>query len=115
MKMDDSLEILYKQVQAICPVSDAAWKELSAAWVAVHLSRKQLLTRPGDVEKYIYFVLDGVQRAYIDHDSKEATLVFSYTHSFSGVIDSFFLQKPSRYYLETITRSTMLRIHYNDF
>ena len=42
-------------------------------------------------------------------------VIFSYTNSFSGIIDSFFLQQPSKYCLETLTASRLLRIHYNDF
>ena len=66
------------------------------------------------VERYVYMVVDGVQRAFFEHNDKEATLVFSYAPSFSGIIDSFFTQTPSRFHLETITKSTLLRIHYND-
>lgn len=60
-------------------------------------------------------VQEGVQRAFYQDENKEATLVFSYAPSFSGVIDSFLLQQPSEYFLETITQSKLLRIHYNDF
>lgn len=113
--MTEELQVLRNQVEAVHAIGDKAWADMSACWHEVEFSRKQVLTRPGDVEKYVYFVLDGVQRAYIDHNGKDATLVFSYINSFSGVIDSFFLQRPSRYFLETLTRSRMLRIHYNDF
>lgn len=115
LRMTDELDILYSRVKAAYPIGEEAWLDMSVCWQPVEMGRKQMLTLPGDIEKYIYFVIDGVQRAYIDHNSKESTLVFSYTHSFSGVIDSFFLQTPSLYYLETITRSKLLRIHYNDF
>lgn len=111
----EPLDILYNHIKATHPVDEAVWQEMTSCWHGVELGRKQVLTRPGEVEKYIYFVLDGVQRAYIERNGKEATLVFSYTHSFSGIIDSFLMQSPSKYCLETITRSRLLRIHYNDF
>lgn len=72
------------------------------------------MTAAGDTERYVYLVLDGVQRAFYKDEDKEATVVFSYAPSFSGVIDSFFLQQPSKFYLETLTHSRFLRIHYND-
>ncbi len=108
------LDILYKQVQSVHKIDEAAWQDLSLPWTEISLKRKQVLTYAGDTEKYLYLVLDGVQRAYYQHEGKEATLVFSYAPSFSGVIDSFFTQQPSRFCLETITHSTLLRIHYND-
>lgn len=69
-----------------------------------------ILTNEGETEKYIYFVLEGVQRAYaVGEDGREATLVFTYPFSFSGVADSFLLQQPSRYFFETLTPSVFLR------
>jgi CRP-like cAMP-binding protein len=107
-------EQLYKLVQATRPVSDEAFNALAASWQPVSVKRKQLLTRTGEVEKWLYFVLDGVQRAFYEHNGKEATLVFSYAPSFSGVLDSFFTQTPSRFHLETLTASKLMKIHYND-
>lgn len=105
---------LYQLVQATYPVSDKSFAALAAPWQEVVAKRKQLLTRVDEVEKYLYFVLEGVQRAYFEHNEREATLVFSYAPSFSGVLDSFFTQTPSRFYLETLTASRLMRIHYND-
>lgn len=72
------------------------------------------MTAMGETERYVYLVLDGVQRAFYRDGDKEATLVFSYAPSFSGVIDSFFLQQPSKFYLETLTHSRFLRLHHHD-
>lgn len=105
---------LYQLVQATYPVSDKSFAALAAPWQEVVAKRKQLLTRVDEVEKYLYFVLEGVQRAYFEHNEREATLVFSYAPSFSGVLDSFFTQTPSRFCLETLTASRLMRIHYND-
>lgn len=96
-------------------VDEDSWQAMSTCWSSIDIGRKQLLTRQGEIEKYIYFVLEGVQRAYVEHRDKDATLVFSYEGSFSGIVDSFLLQSPSKYFLETITSSRMLRMHYNDY
>lgn len=99
---------------ALGTMSDEAFHAFAAPWTEITIKRKQIMTREGETEKYLYLVLDGIQRAYCAHGDKEATLVFSYAHSFSGIIDSFFLQQPSAYYLETITHSRLLRIAYKD-
>ena len=112
--MADSTETLKQLVFAVSPLEDAAWGALATAWTDISFRRKQQITRAGDTEKYLYVVLEGVQRAFYQDEKHEATLVFSYAPSFSGIIDSFFLQEPSRYYLETLTASRLLRIHYND-
>jgi CRP-like cAMP-binding protein len=75
--------------------------------------RKTVLTAAGETERYLYFVTEGVQRAfYIGSDHPEATIVFTYPPSFSGVADSFLTQKPSRFFFETLTASKMLRSSY---
>jgi CRP-like cAMP-binding protein len=90
--------------------------DLSAVFHKHTAKRKTVLTTEGEVEKYLYLVLEGVQRAYaIGADGREATLVFTYAPSFSGVADSFLLQKPSRYWFETLTPSVFFRTSFADF
>jgi CRP-like cAMP-binding protein len=112
--MPHHIEILRKVVALFGNVDEAALAAFIEPWAEVSIERKQVITRQGDTEKYLYLVLDGVQRAHSSHGDKEVTLIFSYTGSFSGVVDSFFLQQPSAFCLETITASRFLRIHYND-
>lgn len=92
------------------PLTQAASADLFSIWSEHRVKRKEIITAAGDVEKYLYFVTDGVQRiVYQDDQNRESTLVFSYAPSFGGVIDSFFLQKPSVYYFESLTPSAFLR------
>jgi len=111
----EPLQQLYEHIKNISPIEDEIWEAMSDYWHEFTLGRKQVITRIDEVEKYLYFVVDGVQRAFIERDGKEATLVFSYTGSFSGIVDSFLLRQPSKYCLETITKSRLLRIHHRDF
>lgn len=108
-------DILHEQILAFHPLDDEAWEDLMLPWTEVTIKRKQPITRVGETEKYLYLVLEGAQRAYYTHHDKDVTLVFSYPHSFSGIIDSFFLRQPSLYQLDTISESRMLRINYHDF
>lgn len=108
------LDILRAQTSLFHLIDEEALIALAEPWEEVTYKRKQLLTRAGETERYLYLVLDGIQRAFYQDGDKEATLVFSYAPSFSGVVDSFLLQQPSQYFLETITQSKLLRIHYND-
>ncbi|WP_103867246.1 Crp/Fnr family transcriptional regulator [Aquimarina sp. I32.4] len=81
-------------------------------WTPYKVPKKTTLTSPGQTERYIYFVLEGIQKSYYLNESKEHITFFAYAPSFSGVLESFFTQTPSRYYLETITDSAFLRIPY---
>ncbi len=105
-----ALAHLHATVRQVMPLSEAEWADFSEIWQPFEAKRKVILTHEGDTEKYIYFVLDGVQRAYaVAEDGRESTLVFTYPYSFSGVADSLLLQQPSRYFFETLTPSVFLR------
>jgi CRP-like cAMP-binding protein len=107
------LEALHDFVNRIHPLKMEEWEAFSSIWSFVNYKRKTVLTAAGETERHLYFVLEGVQRAfYVDSDHPEATIVFTYPYSFSGIADSFLTQLPSKYFLETITASKMLRTNY---
>lgn len=108
--MTTALAHLQTTVRQILPLDGAAWDDFAGIWSPFEAKRKVILTSEGDTEKYVYFVLEGVQRAYaVGDDGRESTLVFTYPYSFSGVADSFLLQQPSHYFFETLTPSVFLR------
>lgn len=110
---DEPISILQKFISAIHPLREEEWNDFAAIWQPVAFKRKTVLTAAGETERHLYFVLEGVQRAfYVGADHPEATIVFTYPHSFSGVADSFLTQKPSRFFFETLTASKMLRTSY---
>ena len=91
---------LQKFVGAIYPLKETEMEQFLSIWQAFECKRKTVLTAAGETEKHLYFVLDGVQRAfYIGHEKQEATIVFTYPPSFSGIADSFLTQTPSKYFL----------------
>jgi len=109
------LETLKKVMEHIHPLTDEAAHDFYSIWTEHRVKRKEIITAAGDVEKYLYFVTDGVQRIlYQDDQNRESTLVFSYAPSFGGSISSFFLQKPSPYYFEALTPSRFLRAPFEE-
>lgn len=113
--MPDALEQLKQLVNAVSPVSEEDWLAFSSVWKPFSAKRKEVITHVGERENYLYFVLEGVQRVYYyDERDREATLIFSYPPSFSGVLDSLMLQKPSPYCFETLSPSSFLRITFAD-
>jgi CRP-like cAMP-binding protein len=110
-----SLHQLERLVRAIHPLPSDAWTDLATIWQPFSAKRKGFVTLAGETEHFLYFVVKGVQRVhYVDEQGREATLVFSYAPSFGGVIDSFILQQPARYYYETLTPSSFLRTSFPD-
>ena len=108
-------ELLKTFLSQLYPLTAAELDGFTSNWQAVTFKRKTILTAAGETERYLYFVTEGVQRAfYLGDDNKEATIVFTYPPSFSGVADSFLTRTPSLYFLETISASRFLRISYED-
>jgi len=106
----EGIDDVKKLVFAIHPLTVQEWEAFETIWQPVSYKRKTILTAAGEVERHLYFVLEGVQRAfYLDDDHPEATIVFTYPGSFSGVADSFLTETPSRFFFETLTSSKMLR------
>lgn len=106
-------ELLQKFVLQLYPLKPEEADAFVADWQPLTVKRKTILTTAGETERYLYFVVEGIQRAfYLGQENKEATIVFTYPPSFSGVADSFLTQTPSLYFLETITASRFLRISY---
>jgi len=106
----ESIQLLRNLTNSIHPLPEKDWALFSSIWKPFEAKRKEIVTAPGKVEKFLYLVADGVQRIYYqDEEQHEATLVFTYAPSFGGVLDSFLLQLPSKYFYETLTPSTFLR------
>jgi CRP-like cAMP-binding protein len=114
--MQDQTLILKELLNKVHPLQPEVMEELLAIWTPVKAGRKEMMTVTGSVERYIYVVLDGVQRVYyLDEMDREATIVFTYAPSFGGVLDSFLLQTPSKYNYETLTPSSFLRASFGSF
>ncbi len=77
------------------------------------VSKKTILTEPEETERYLYFVKGGIQKSYYLNEGKQHVMFFAYAPSFSGVVESFLTQKPSKYYLESISDSSFIRISYH--
>jgi CRP-like cAMP-binding protein len=110
--MEENLDRLKSFVMDLHTLTDDEWVAFSVGWKTFNAPRKTILTASGETEKYLYFVLSGVQRAYfLGREGKEATIVFTYAPSFSGVADSMLTGKPSNYFFETLTKSEFLRVN----
>lgn len=104
------LQKLKELIQPIQTLREDEWEAFASVWTPFACKRKVVLTSAGTVERYLYFVLDGVQRSfYIGKENAESTIVFTYPYSFSGIADSFLTQTPSIYFFETLTASSFLR------
>lgn len=90
------------------------WEDFSGKWIKKTFSKGEYITQKGQTERYIYFVEEGVQRAFHIRKGEEICVAFSFDHSLSGVYDSFLTQTSAKYYLQAISSSVLLALHYDD-
>lgn len=101
-----------KFLSNIYKVNNRILEEYISCWTECSIPKKTIITESGKTERYIYFVQEGIQKSYYLNDGKQHIMFFAYHPSFSGVMESFLTQTPSKYYLETITDSKFLRLSY---
>ena len=105
-------EVLINFFSQLDAVGESVLKDYTGQWETFELGARTKMTNEGDTERYMYFVLDGIQKSYYLRDGKEHIIAFTYFPSLSGIPESFLSQQPSRYFLSTITKSRFLRISY---
>ena len=96
----------------IHPVAEEILEEYISHWSPFSLPKRTIMTAPCETERYMYYVEEGIQKSYYLNGDKQHIIAFAYAPSFSGIPESFFTQTPSRYFLETITDSTFLRLSF---
>lgn len=87
-------------------------EEYISNWTEYSVPKNTIITWKGDTERYMYFVLSGIQKSFYSNNNKEHIIAFTYSPSFSGIPESFLNQTPSNYFLATITESKFLRISF---
>lgn len=106
------MQIMKDFFSKIYPVESDIMEKYISHWKEYSVPKKTIMTWEGDTERYMYFVLEGIQKSYYINEDKEHIITFSYTPSLSGIPESFLNQSPSKYFLTTITDSKFLRISF---
>lgn len=108
------MDTLREVMQRHAPFTDEEWDTILPLWEPVQVKRGQLISEPGVVERYMYFVLDGAIRIYHVHNEEDVTVAFSYAGHFAGEANSFVSRKPGVFYVEAVSDCDMLRLSYDN-
>ena len=91
-------------------LSSSDWVKIEKQFKPVECSKNQILTKAGQTEDRMYFILQGVVRLYYELDHKDITLNFAFPNAFVNAYTSFLTQEPSEFYLETLTTCSLLSV-----
>ena len=76
--------------------------------------KKEIVSRPGEVEDYLNFIVEGLARKYYQKDNEEVNTQISHEGHIIHSQESFHSRKPSEYFVETLEPSIFISITYND-
>ena len=114
-KLEDKIySSLKAQVEKYTVLTTEEWISFSSHWERCSFKKNDYMIKSGQVEKWFYFVYDGVLRLYADKDGEEINAGFTYNNDFSGEYASFLSQEPTEFYIQAITECTLLRISYQN-
>ena len=95
-------------------LSDQEWQVFSSKLVKRNFPKKHLLLKAGGVENHLSFIERGVVRFYLSREQNDLTFSFAFSKSFVSGYSSFLTRKPSVFYIETLTPTTLWQLTYED-
>src|SRR5438105_2586401 len=109
------IQELKNYINRIHTIDEELLNEFLKHWHVRSGDKKEIITHANSVERYLYFTIKGIQKAYYVKGDKEYIIAFTYPFAFTCIPESFLTQKPSNYFFECLTESNFLRISYTDF
>ncbi len=106
---DDSKLIHY--MKKWTTISEEDEEIIFSAFEPFSIKKKKDLLRYGEICKHINFIVKGCLRSYyVDEKGVEHIHQIRMDNSWISDLESFFSKKPSRYYIEALEESLLLRI-----
>lgn len=108
------MDQIRKYFERFAQQSDEDWEIFSSKLFRQQFPKKTLILRTGQIERHLSFIQTGVIRFYIPREDNDLTFSFAFDNGFVSAYDSFLLQQPVTYHVETLTDSILWRVTYND-
>lgn len=97
--------------QRIVEVDDGVMDRLMAALVPATLAKGALLLQDGEVCEQVWFIGQGLVRAYFLKDGEEVTQQFFFEGSYTTDYESFLTRRPTRLHLQALEPTLLLALH----
>lgn len=106
------LETLRKQAE----FTDEQLERFLGRWEVKRLKKKEIHLRAGEICRATAYVNKGCLRRYVinEHD-KEVIVNFALEDWWIGDLESFFLEQPTRYYIQALEDSELLLLSRENF
>jgi len=101
-------------INKITPITDTDWRLFEKRLVYKEYQKNEILLHTGDIEAYIYFMVEGITRIFQYKNDIEYTLRFNFPISAFNSYVSFISQTPSLISVETLTEIKVFRMTYQN-
>lgn len=104
----------YEYFKLFHDINKADYKLLTDKFKARTFKKGDFITVPGQVQKELYFVKNGVQMSFFDTENKTHVVAFTYFPSLCAIPDSFSFQTPSKHFLTCLTTTELDYITFSE-
>ena len=108
------MDQIRKYFEKYAKQTDKDWDLFSSRLSKQEFPKRAVILRTGQIERHLSFVQKGVIRFYLPKEGNDLTFSFVFANDFVSAYDSFLLQKPVTYCVETLTGCILWRVSYKD-
>lgn len=98
---------LYEFIKSIYDIGEQEYRLFTKHFKTKEFKKGEHIIKPGQIEKQLFFTRSGVQMYYFDTNDKMNIIGFVSAPNFCAIPESFFFQKPAKYYLTCLTDSEL--------
>jgi len=112
--MEES-QLFFQFLHKFVTLSQEEFDQLLRPYLKVrHFKKKEIITRPGEVEDHMNFITKGLVRKYYLRDREEINVQISTEGHIVHCQESFHSRQPSEYTIDAIENTSMVSIAYED-
>ncbi|RRB13560.1 Crp/Fnr family transcriptional regulator [Larkinella knui] len=106
----DYLARLQRYMNGIIGQKPEQWEPFISAFEYAEYPKKSFLIREGEVENYLYFILEGGTSSFFVNEGREKCLDLWFADHFVSSYMSFLTRKPSQIFIQALFPTKTLRI-----
>jgi len=110
MQFQIAFSVLAQKIHAQTGISDGELAHLKTYFTVENVPKLMVTSGLGQVEKRLYFVAEGVLRAWFENDGEDRTAAFIYEGHWGSSFGSFLSGAESPYEIQAITDVLILSI-----
>ena len=105
----------YSYLSKFVLISQEEFREFMEPYlIERRFEKKEIVSREGEVEEYLNFIVRGLARKYYLQGNDEVSTQISHEGHLIHAQESFHSRKPSEYFVETVEPTIFVSITYND-